>query len=164
MAIMADIVSKRIYLSSLKESDFSAMYNVWQHSSELPVNPGAVFGFIRQNMMAGKTVCWLIGLIGCTEIIGSCEYNNIEIDARSADIGCRLKERYRSLGYMTEALEAVIEYGFSNMGLDHIGANIKKSNIPSIRLFARLDFKRLPEAEGFSGEAAFRFLRSRSDG
>jgi len=43
---------------------------------------------------------------------------------------------------MTEALEAVLEYGFENMKLNRVEALIAEYNIPSLKLLQRFNFQK----------------------
>lgn len=52
------------------------------------------------------------------------------------------KDAYKQQGYMRETLPAVLDYGFTTMGLHRVEALIAKENIPSLRLLLRFGFTR----------------------
>ncbi len=57
-------------------------------------------------------------------------------------IGYDLSRPYWRRGIMTEALEAVIEFGFERMGLNRIEAVVFVENVASHRLLEKLRFER----------------------
>ena len=58
-----------------------------------------------------------------------------------AEVGYHLhREEDRNKGYMTEALGAIIDYGFKEMGLNRISAFTAPDNLPSIMLLNKYGF------------------------
>ncbi len=76
-------------------------------------------------------------------IIGRCGIHNWNVDHRRAEIGYAMEdESYKKLGLMSEALEAVIDYGFKQMNLNRIEALVASYNVPSLRLLEKNGFVR----------------------
>jgi ribosomal-protein-alanine N-acetyltransferase len=74
-------------------------------------------------------------------IIGSLSLSSIVEGAfLSALLGYRLDGKQTGQGYMTEAVQAVVEYAFEKMGLHRIEANVMPRNAASRRLLGRLGF------------------------
>jgi ribosomal-protein-alanine N-acetyltransferase len=74
-------------------------------------------------------------------IIGRCGLHNWNAEHRRAEIGYVMEdEQYRRRGLMTEAVERVIEYGFSTMHLNRIEALVGIGNVPSLRLMEKFNF------------------------
>ncbi|TMV17987.1 GNAT family N-acetyltransferase [Paenibacillus thermoaerophilus] len=80
-------------------------------------------------------------------VIGTCGYHNWAKAHRKAEIGFELAPEYWRRGLMTEALEAIVGYGFSRMALNRIEAYIDPDNFAS---------RRLLENAGFSEEGYLR--------
>lgn len=59
-----------------------------------------------------------------------------------AEIGFDLAKAYWGRGYMTEAITAMIQFGFTEMKLDYIEATVEAQNIKSIKLLEKLGFIR----------------------
>ncbi|HEX2945465.1 MAG TPA: GNAT family protein [Clostridia bacterium] len=59
---------------------------------------------------------------------------------RRMDIGYEISRKYWNLGYGTEAVKAVVAYGFEKMGLKRITAEIIPENKASIRAFEKAGF------------------------
>lgn len=74
-------------------------------------------------------------------VMGMCGYHNWYAIHSRAELGYHLTaDAYKQQGFMTEALAAVIDYGFNQMGLKRIEALIAPQNTPSRRLLERYGF------------------------
>lgn len=74
------------------------------------------------------------------KVIGTCNYHTVEDE--NAEIGFILNPKYQHQGYMKEALEGLIEYGFEKLGYHRIEAKVMVDNQPSISLLEKLQFKK----------------------
>ncbi len=82
---------------------------------------------------------WGIALKGEKTIIGTLGFNNYTKYHR-ANIGYDLQRKYWGNGYMKEALQEVIDFGFGTLGINRIEAEVMQGNIASERLLRRLGF------------------------
>ncbi|ESU27601.1 acetyltransferase, ribosomal protein N-acetylase [Flavobacterium limnosediminis JC2902] len=74
-------------------------------------------------------------------IIGACGFHTWFTEHNRAEIGYALfSESHKGKGIMTEALKAVIGYGFKTMNLNRIEALIGPNNEASLRLVQKLNF------------------------
>lgn len=74
-------------------------------------------------------------------VIGSIALNNVIYGAfESCHLGYRMDEQEQGKGYMTEALEAVMTYAFTEFRLHRIEANIMPRNLASIRVVEKAGF------------------------
>lgn len=92
------------------------------------------------------------------ELLGTCGLFKCNTGWSSCSIGYELAQSSWGLGYMSEALQAVLVWGFDNMALVRIEAQVHPRNTPSIQLLERLGFVR----EGLLREAGF-WLGQRHD-
>jgi len=84
---------------------------------------------------------FLLVLKSNNEIIGRCGYHNWYSDHRRAELGYALsKDENKKMGYMSEAVKAVLEYGFNLMNLNRIEAYIGPLNIASQNLVKKNGF------------------------
>ena len=75
-------------------------------------------------------------------IIGRCGFHNWNQDHNRAELGYNMiDESYKRKGFMTEAVEAVIAYGFNEMKLNRMEALTAPTNVPSIRILENYGFK-----------------------
>lgn len=76
------------------------------------------------------------------KVIGWCGYHTWYLRHARAELGyTTFDPALRGKGYMTEALGAIIQYGFTRMLLHRIEAFIGADNEPSQRLMARFKFQ-----------------------
>ncbi|WP_306350761.1 GNAT family N-acetyltransferase [Flavobacterium sp. '19STA2R22 D10 B1'] len=74
-------------------------------------------------------------------IIGSCGFHTWYLEHDRAEIGYALtNEQYRGKGFMTEAMDTIIAYGFNTMNLHRIEAFIGPNNTPSLQLIKNFHF------------------------
>ena len=73
-------------------------------------------------------------------VIDSCGYKKFVKRHRRAEIGYEIFAEYRRQGLMSEALNAVIQFGFEAMDFNRIEATVDPDNLPSILLLNKLGF------------------------
>ena len=71
--------------------------------------------------------------------LGTIGYNNFS-EKHRANLGYDLQSIYSNKGYMTEAIEAVVEFGFNNLNVNRIEAEVMIGNIQSEKLLLKLGF------------------------
>ncbi len=81
-------------------------------------------------------------------LIGTCTLFSIDTACRRAEVGYSLAQSAWGHGFMHEALRALLDYGFSEMQLNRVEADIDPRNSASARSLDRLGFTR----EGFLRE------------
>ncbi|YCA45049.1 GNAT family N-acetyltransferase [Bacillus sp. JZ8] len=85
---------------------------------------------------------WGITLKGKDEVIGSCGFLNRVPEHYRTEIGYELSRDYWGHGIASEALEAVIRYGFKYLKLQRVEALVEPPNIPSQKLIEKNGFIR----------------------
>jgi len=73
-------------------------------------------------------------------VIGTCTLYDISAQCRRADIGYVLLPSQWGRGYATEALVALLDWGFDKLDLNRVEADIDPRNLPSARILERLGF------------------------
>lgn len=76
-------------------------------------------------------------------LIGTCGVRKAEGASREAEFGCELDPRHWGHGYALEASRAIVDFGFSGMGLARVVAITAPANTPAIRLAEALGFRRV---------------------
>lgn len=94
---------------------------------------------------------WGIVHKGNSQLIGTCGLINWEPNHARAEIGYVLARPYWGLGYMTEAVRAVISYGFHAMLLNRIQATCMLDNTASARVMEKVGM----QYEGILREYAY---------
>ena len=105
-------------------------------------------GFVNK-----RIIRWGIAQKEDYAIIGSCGYYGFHTWHMRASIGYELARPFWRKGIMTEALSAIIDLGFKQMGLNRIQAVVMPENNASIKLLEKLGFRNeglLKEYENWS--------------
>lgn len=76
------------------------------------------------------------------QLIGQCTLFKLSEACRRAEIGYSLASGVWGNGYMSEALSALIRYGFKRMNLNRIEADVDPRNDASVRMLERFGFVR----------------------
>lgn len=75
-------------------------------------------------------------------IIGRCGIHNWNKEHNRAEIGYTMhNERFKRKGLMTEAVKAIINYGFTTLQLNRLEALVGATNTPSLHIMAQNNFK-----------------------
>lgn len=88
-----------------------------------------------------EAMTWVLTWKDQDAAIGECCLWNFSSGHRCAELGYELHPAHWHMGIMTEALRAIIAYGFMELGLHRIEADTLAINRPSENLLHRLGFK-----------------------
>ena len=88
----------------------------------------------------GTGLAWAILLKAGGEFLGTCSYENFEAK-QQGEIGFDLAKKHWGHGYMTEAVGAIITYGFAALDLVKIEAHTYSRNFRARRVLERLGFR-----------------------
>nr|WP_315492051.1 GNAT family N-acetyltransferase [uncultured Rhodoferax sp.] len=102
----------------------------------------------QAGMATGDYLRCGIVLKDTSALVGTCTLFSIQATCRRAEVGYGLAHAAWGHGYMHEALRALLAYGFSEMNLNRIEADIDPRNTASAQSLERLGFLR----EGFLRE------------
>jgi len=83
---------------------------------------------------------WTTILKETNEIIGWCGLKYLE-DINETDLGYRWKQKHWGKGYATEASMACLKYGFEELNLPQIVAQVLEDNGASIRVLEKVGMK-----------------------
>ncbi len=85
-------------------------------------------------------ITWGIELKGKDKIIGYLSFWRTMPVNHRAEIGYALMKEYWQMGLMTEAIDAILHYGFNVMKLHSVEANINPLNIASMKILKKFQF------------------------
>jgi len=83
---------------------------------------------------------WGISLKGDENIIGTIGLNNFSRQQR-ANIGYDLQTEFWNKGYLTEVPKAVVEFGFNQLEINRVEAEVMQGNVASEKVLAKIGFK-----------------------
>lgn len=140
----------RLLLRPLREADASALFTIFSDprvtrylshpawttqdsaSQRLAAN--------IQGMANGEFLCLGIERAADAVLIGECSLFNLHAHCRRAELGYTMGFDAWGHGYMHEALTALLGFGFGQMGLRRLEADIDPRNTASARSLQRLGF------------------------
>ncbi|MNN00305.1 putative ribosomal N-acetyltransferase YdaF [compost metagenome] len=143
--------SKRLRLRRMKKSDAETMFRYWSDPEvvrymNMPPFASEEDTYEMINLLNGLSesedaLRWGIELKENGELIGSCGYNVWQLSgAYRGEIGYDLGRNYWGYGYMAEALQVILGFGFGTMGLNRIEALIDPRNGHSRKLICKFGF------------------------
>jgi ribosomal-protein-alanine N-acetyltransferase len=146
------IETPRLILRELVAQDAEAIFHIRGDYEVTKYNTGPAYKRIEQaaDLIAAiahayqekAELRWGITLKGDDTVIGMCGFNYwIRQDARSS-VGYDLARAYWGQGIMTEAIRAIVAFGFEHMGLNRIEADADARNPTSGRVLEKVGFRR----------------------
>lgn len=175
-----EIRTERLVLRqpSMKDAEwyfehFSSPEVVWGDGERAPKDIEAAREELRKYMIGlyreRKGFRWVITLRGEGRPIGSLGYFKWAPSASyQAEMGYDLAKEHWGKGIMTEAMKAVIDFGFEKMELNRIEVYVMPRNRRSAKMIKNLGFKReglirqryFDEFGNFTDDILFSMLRS----
>lgn len=74
-------------------------------------------------------------------IFGRCGLHNWNADHSRAEIGYSIEiPEFKQKGFMSEAVESIIAFGFRDLKLNRIEALVGEDNIPSLKIISKFNF------------------------
>ncbi|WP_326982755.1 GNAT family N-acetyltransferase [Chryseobacterium sp. MYb264] len=112
---------------------------------------------IKERTQNNQTCYWGISLKDQPNLIGTICLWNFSEDRKQAEVGYELLPDYHRKGIMSEALKAVLDFGFNHLHLQEIVAMTNKFNENSKGLLLKHDFvlEEGREDEGFPDNLVF---------
>ena len=147
---MVKLQGKRIYLGTIEKEHCKTLWEEFEYdfvnkTEELNIGHSiekAEEWFEQIKKEQGNTHVRLGIFLNNGKIIGDIALQDINYKNRSCSIGMGLsKLEYRNKGYGKEAVKILLDYGFSNMGLERITANTLEINISAQKLLEKTGFK-----------------------
>ncbi|MBK8567970.1 MAG: GNAT family N-acetyltransferase [Saprospiraceae bacterium] len=105
---------------------------------------------IQERIENGNSAVWAICLHGEDKLIGTICIWNFDPERSVAEVGFTLHPDFWGQGIATEALAAVIEFGFSQMEAEVLEAAAQHENFASIRLLERVGFVRIGKEDAYT--------------
>lgn len=114
-------------------------------------------------------ITWMIVDRTQGQLIGTCVLWHLDAAHHRAELGYILASEYWGQGIIPEVAEAVVSFGFTQIGLHSMEAHIAPANAGSRRVLEKLGFVQegyfrenfySPVTEGFEDTAVFSLLKS----
>ena len=158
---LPDLATERLTLRKMIVADASDMYEYASRpdvTKYLTWDPHPDRDFTREYLeylgnrySAGMFYDWAVVYEPDCKMIGTCGFTAFHCANDCAEVGYVLNPEYWGRGIAVEALEAVIAFGFENLGLNRIEARFMEGNDSSRRVMEKLGM----EFEGIERDSVF---------
>lgn len=156
------LASSRLNLREITLADADAMFAIYGDAqamrwfgmdamTEVAQAETTLTRWATMRQQAVPAIRWGIQVAGESTLSGSCGLFGWNRDWRKCTLGYDLVRSAQGQGYMQEALSTVLDWGFANMELNRIEAQIHPDNLASLKLIRKLGFRE----EGLLREVAF---------
>jgi ribosomal-protein-alanine N-acetyltransferase len=145
-----EIYSERIILRELSESDYSLLFEVYSNKkamrywdSETHNDESITLEMVHRMKNAWykkQGVSWGIILRKSQKLIGQFSIHSWNIEEEKAKLDYIINPNYWSMGYGSEVLNLVVNFGLNELGLKNIIAEIDPNNIPSLTILEKYGF------------------------
>lgn len=157
--------TERLILREFVEEDWQAVlayqvdplylrYNHW--SERTPESVREFVGWFLKQQRQDPRIKYQLAIVlkSTGQLIGNCGVRMDEVNSVQADIGYELSSKFWNHGYATEAAQAIVDFGFSHLGVNRIWADCVADNAGSAHVLEKLGMKlegRLRENKYFKG-------------
>lgn len=144
-----DIETEHLRLRLPRLSDYEYQFAFLKNKDNFPFadyavanHPDDVARFFQKSFRGylRTSLFWMIALKSSDEPIGTVAAWNVDWEAMSIEFGYSLYPKHRHLGYMREAIEAVLLYLYKEIGFRTFDIWTDKENQASINLALSLGF------------------------
>lgn len=142
--------TERLVLDRIKNEDAEALFDLRKNAEamryldrDMPKDIREIYRMIEQmNEGAEKNenIGWGIFLKENKKFIGTMGYYRSDRPNHRSEIGYMLSPAYWKKGFISEAMRVSIDYGFKEMNLHSIEANVNPANIASIKTLLKFGF------------------------
>ncbi len=159
------IAAGRVLLRWLTERDVDDLFSIFSDREVMRFWSSAPFTdeaaarrlleHIRESFQTKQLFQWGVARRSDDRVIGTCTLTHLDAGNQRAEVGFALGREHWGNGYMSEALQALLDFAFGDLQLRRIEADVDPRNTSSIRLVERLGFRaRGPSARAMDRSTA----------
>ena len=156
---MPELQTERLILRRMRVSDAEDMYHyarrpevtrylLWSPHPDI-YHTQDYLRYLATRYAAGTFYDWGVILKQNGRMIGTCGFTTIDCAHDAAEIGYVLNPDYHGMGIATEAVEAVLAFGFDKLLLHRIEARFMEGNDASLRVMEKVGMR----FEGYQRES-----------
>lgn len=152
--------TERLQLAKLDEKDLEPLIELAAFKVENATRKDAEALLLKTHdqFRLERGITW--GLFTNNGLMGTVGYYR-GFANKTGEIGYVMCEKFKNRGYLTEAAQAAIDFGFESLGLNRITAYTSITNAPSVRVLEKLGFRNTETTH--DGNTIFELLRSRDN-
>ena len=148
---MPQLQTERLILRRMRVSDAEDMYHyarrpevtrylLWSPHPDI-YHTQDYLRYLATRYAAGTFYDWGVILKQNGRMIGTCGFTTIDCAHDAAEIGYVLNPDYHGMGIATEAVEAVLAFGFDKLLLHRIEARFMEGNDASLRVMEKVGMR-----------------------
>ena len=148
---MPELQTERLILRRIRVSDAEDMYHyarrpevtrylLWSPHPDI-YHTQDYLRYLATRYAAGTFYDWGVILKQNGRMIGTCGFTTIDCAHDAAEIGYVLNPDYHGMGIATEAVEAVLAFGFDKLLLHRIEARFMEGNDASLRVMEKVGMR-----------------------
>jgi [ribosomal protein S5]-alanine N-acetyltransferase len=152
-AYFPTLETPRLRLDAIADDDLQALYDLYSDETVTQYNDIQTFRsledarwllrFIDKRFVDKVGVRWAVRLADTPcKLIGTAGFNVWMRSERYADIGYDLLPYYWNRGLTSEAVDGIVEFGFKEMMLNRVEAQVEVHNAASVRVLTKCGFAR----------------------
>jgi len=145
------IKTRRLILRRFDECDLNSMFSNWASDDKVQSDYGEpVYSTIEEakgllekyisSYEKCETYRWAVILKDNGECIGQAAYFIVDTHNQFCEIEYCIGQKYQNQGYITEAVKAIVDFGFQNVHFNRIQVSHRHVNIPSRRVIEKCGF------------------------
>lgn len=147
MALREPIHTGRLTIREFEETDGSDLYEYLSDPQVYQYEPGDPISLKQAQYfasdMANNPNFWAVELRSEQKVIGQLYFKQQEPNhLLTWELGYIMSPKYQHQGYGSEAAQALVEYGFTELGAHRIQAHCNPDNTASWKLLERIGFRR----------------------
>lgn len=174
------LTTDRVLLRRVSKKDSEGIYRCFSDPETMrymgaPLDdPHSIAGIVKEysnGLKEGRSLIWSLEHRPSGEFLGTAGFEEFSFLDVKAEAGFTLLGSYRGKGYMTEAMSAILTFGFREVGLNRVEAMIHPENTAAVKLVETLGFLkegRLRKSVFFNGnfhdQMVFSLLREERNG
>lgn len=147
-ATFPQLETERLILRDIVQSDASDLFEIFsceavtRHYDLYPYRSveeaEAIIDFFAESFESERGIRWGIGLKADDKLIGTCGY--VSLRRFRGEIGYEINPAYWRQGYASEAINAIVQFGFESLLLNRVEALVMTENNPSAALLEKNGF------------------------
>lgn len=147
---VSPLKTPRLLLRPFEESDLENVFKGLSHP-EVIKHYGVSYSsleetkiqmtYFRELEINNTGKWWAVCSADNAVFYGGCGLNNMSVQHRKAETGYWLLPEFWGKGFISEALQLVIEYGFTHFSLHRIEAVVETDNENSIKIMKKTGFQ-----------------------
>lgn len=145
------IETERLILKKIEPSNVNDMYAyaslgqvtrylLWTSHLNIEETKGYI-EYLQKQYRKGNYADWGLNCKEDGVFIGTCGFADMDLANNKGEIGYVLSPSYQGRGYMKEAVTAILDLAFCNLGLERVEIRIMDGNAASVKFASSLGFK-----------------------